>query len=215
MEAAFVAVYNSITHREFRTAKSILTQPELAKNKKLQCNISDAFHVVAVSAGLRPMGLIRCSPGWISPLSNLYVARYTHPNLVKYNVYNHFVANKDKVSEKTFTTVVEAYSKGSEEYNKGDESSWTQTNNLIGKLFGYFQPADGDKPMHYTLEAKMILPKYIKVDCGFSWGPQGLYELTPKLIRQAKNMHEQLNHLAHLIYPELSFSVSIIIDPPK
>ena len=212
MEAAFVAVYNSITHREFRTAKSILTQPELAKNKKLQCNISDAFHVVAISAGLRPMGLIQCSPGWVSPLSNLYVARYAHPNLVIYNVYNHFVANKDKVSEKTFTTVVEAYSKGSEAY---DESSWTQTNNLIGKLFGYFQPYSGDRHMPYSLYPTMILPKDIKVLCGFSWGPQKLYEITPKLIRQAKNMHEQLNHLAHLIYPELSFSVTIEIDRPE
>ena len=45
MEATFVAVYNSITHRAFRTAKSILTQPDLAKNEDLRCMVSDAFHL--------------------------------------------------------------------------------------------------------------------------------------------------------------------------
>lgn len=205
MEAAFIAVYNSITHQSFQTAKSILTQPELVKNEKLRCNVSDAFHVVAVSAGLRPIGLIGCSPGWVSPLSNLYVARYAHPNLVKHNLYNHFVANKDKVSEKTFTTVVE-------KYNKDDESSREQTSALIGKLLGYFQPGEVDRPQPYKLEATMILPKDINVDCGAGeWGPQGLHEITPKLILQAKNMNEKLNHLAHLIYPELSFSIIIRI----
>jgi len=212
MEAAFVAVYNSITHRSFRTAKSILTQPELAKNEEVRCNISDAFHVVVVSAGLRTMALLSCSPGWISPLSNLYVARYAHPNLVKNNQYSYIIANKEKISEKTFTTVVEAYSKG---YDEDDEASWTRTNKLIGKLFGYFQPYEEGRPVLYGLDAFMLLPKDIKVHCGNSWGPQSLYEITPKLIRQAKNMHEQLNHLAHLIYPELKFEVSIVIERPE
>ena len=100
MEAAFIAVYNSIMHRAFRTAKSILTQPELAKNEELRINVSDAFNVVAVSAGLRTMALLECSPGWVSPLSNLYVARYAHPTLVKHNQYSYIIANKDKISEK-------------------------------------------------------------------------------------------------------------------
>jgi hypothetical protein len=203
MEAAFVAVYNSITHRVFRTAKSILTQLELDKNKKLRCNVSDAFHVVAVSAGLRTMALLSCSPGWVCPLSNLYVARYAHPNLVKNNQYSYIIANKGKLSEKTFTTVVEAYS-------KDDWSSYKR----IGELLGYFQPSEeGRDEAQYTLCATMILPKRI-IGSNNEWGPQGVYEITPKLIRQAKNMHEQLNHLAHLIYPELSFSVTIEIDAP-
>jgi hypothetical protein len=58
MEAAFVAVYNSLTHRAFRTAKSILTQPDLAKNQDLRHMVSNAFHLVAVSAGLRIMAYI-------------------------------------------------------------------------------------------------------------------------------------------------------------
>jgi hypothetical protein len=204
MEAAFVAVYNSITHRAFRTAKSILTQPDLAKNEDLRLMVSDAFHVVAVSAGLRTMAILQCSPGWVSPLSNLYVARYAHPNLVKHNLYSYIIANKDKISEKTFHKVVEQYS-------KDNRNSYKR----IGELLGYFQTldADDDRDMPYTLKATMILPTGIYVNCGpGEWGPQSLYEITPKLIRQAKHLHEQLNHLSKLIYPELKFNVSIKID---
>lgn len=204
MEADFVAVYNSLTHRAFRTAKSILTQPDLAKNEDLRCMVSDAFHVVAVSAGLRTMALLVCSPGWVSPLSNLYVARYAHPNLVKHNIYSYIIANKDKISEPMFHTIVEQYSK----------ESILHDDKRFGELLGYFQPSTtDDRDMPYKLKAAMILPTGIYVNCGpGEWGPQSLYEITPKLIRQAKHLHEQLNHLSKLIYPELKFEVSITID---
>jgi len=203
MEAAFIAVYNSLTHRAFRTAKSILTQPDLAKNQDLRRMVSVAFHIVAVSAGLRTMALLACPPGWISPLSNLYVARYAHPNLVKHNIYSYIIANKDKISEKTFHIVVEQYSM----------ESILHDDNRFGELLGFFQPTTADKDYHYALKATMILPTGIYVNCGpGEWGPQRLYEITPKLIRQSKHLHEQLNHLSKLIYPELKFEVSIIID---
>jgi hypothetical protein len=97
-----------------------------------------------------------------------------------------------------------------EAYSKENLSSFKR----IGELLGYFQPASGsDGEQQYTLSATMRLPNDIRQL--IEWGPQGLYEITPKLIRQAKNMHEQLNHLAHLIYPELKFEVSIAIDAPE
>jgi hypothetical protein len=201
MEAAFVTVYNSLTHRAFRTAKSILTQPDLAKNEYLRHMVSVAFHVVAVSAGLRTMALLPCPPGWISPLSNLYVARYAHPNLVKNNQYSYIIANKDKISEKTFHIVVEQYSM----------ESILHDDNRFGELLGFFQPTTADKDYHYALKATMILP-YGIIGSSDEWGPQSLSDITPKLIRQAKHLHEQLNHLSKLIYPELKFEVSIIID---
>jgi hypothetical protein len=201
MEAAFIAVYNSLTHRAFRTAKSILTQPDLAKNQDLRRMVAVAFHVVAVSAGLRTMALLACPPGWISPLSNLYVARYAHPNLVKHNIYSYIIANKDKISEKMFHTFVEQYSM----------DSILHDDTRFGKLLGYFQPTTARRDSAYELNATMILP-YGIIGSSEEWGSQSLYEITPKLIRQAKHLHEQLNHLSKLIYPELKFEVSITID---
>ncbi len=166
--------------------------------------IKTTFNILAISEGLRPMGIVDVPRNWVPyPGLNVVVA---HSTILP----SSFVGNTKHFTQASLSALMKQYDDSRSEMKT---RVFHPVDAEVGKALGYFQARAGKQDYDATVNSQLIVPKGRN---GFrimeaEVGPQKI-KLSGATIRRVREMSKKWSAFANSIHPYFVIEFSIVFN---
>ncbi len=197
MDKKFVKLANSISGQKYRSASAALAQMS-------EDDIKSVFNILAISEGLRPMGIIDVPRTW-TPYTGLDVV-VSHSTVLP----SSFVGHTGTFTQAKLDALMKRYDDSRSEMKLG---VFHPVDVEVGKALGYFQARAGKQDYDAVVNTQLVVPQgrngYRIMEAEV--GPQKI-KLSDGTIRRVREMSGRWSAFAKSIHPYLVIEFSIVFS---